>query len=274
MCGGRLRWVDMAAAALPLALVAALLIIYHTAPQFYLRYILHPEAREHQAVEVTTFACSLLAGVFILAVALWLWRQRLAVGSATGAGRGAWLRSRAGVLLLTIVAMAALFFAGEEISWGQTYLGYATPDSISEVVPETNLHNIHGLPISVNSLGSAFLLVVFVALPVAWRWRRSLNLPVSLAVGVAETPVVWAMVVAFVWKLYKSLYRLWVTDPEQQQFYRQFVEQINEQKEMLVAVSLATYALYRIPAARRAVELAGSSGATAAQRGGGGDSSS
>ena len=45
---------------------------------------------------------------------------------------------------LVLAALAALFFGGEEASWGQHYFGWKTPDSISKVnaQDETNLHNI------------------------------------------------------------------------------------------------------------------------------------
>jgi hypothetical protein len=40
--------------------------------------------------------------------------------------------------------LACIYFAGEEISWGQWYFGWETPDSISALndQQETNLHNI------------------------------------------------------------------------------------------------------------------------------------
>jgi hypothetical protein len=40
--------------------------------------------------------------------------------------------------------LACIYFAGEEMSWGQWYFGWETPDSISALndQQETNIHNI------------------------------------------------------------------------------------------------------------------------------------
>ncbi len=47
--------------------------------------------------------------------------------------------------LLLLLAVAALFFAGEEISWGQHYFGWETPQTIAEVnrQQEFNIHNTY-----------------------------------------------------------------------------------------------------------------------------------
>ncbi|MDY6913290.1 MAG: hypothetical protein SVT52_02375 [Planctomycetota bacterium] len=47
-------------------------------------------------------------------------------------------------LLMLVGGLAALYFAGEEISWGQTYLHYSTPECLQEInrQREFNLHNI------------------------------------------------------------------------------------------------------------------------------------
>lgn len=52
--------------------------------------------------------------------------------------RGLWYR-----LWYGIAAIGSFYVAGEEISWGQTYLQWATPDSWAEINDqnETNLHN-------------------------------------------------------------------------------------------------------------------------------------
>src|SRR5262249_10499552 len=53
-----------------------------------------------------------------------------------------WLR--AWVVLLTC---GALYFGGEECSWGQNYFGWSTPERWSQINDqhETNLHNTSGL---------------------------------------------------------------------------------------------------------------------------------
>ena len=236
--------VDLIAAAIPLLFGAALYVTYCISPSFYLEYVLQGSTREHQAVELITFACTAVGTVLLLAAARRLWKD------GKGGGDGGLLERRGAFAIVGIVALATFFFAGEEISWGQSYLQWETPQVMDGLGPETNLHNLHGLPISVNSLGSLFLIVVFVVLPIAWQKRRAFGIPDSWRPAIAEWPVVFAMVFAFGVKLYKSLYRLLVADAKAQPFYIEYVEQINEQKEMLVAVALLIYAVYRVRATR------------------------
>ncbi|MBN2328914.1 MAG: hypothetical protein JXR73_17375 [Candidatus Omnitrophica bacterium] len=46
-----------------------------------------------------------------------------------------------------LMALGALYFAGEEASWGQNYIGWATPDWWQALNDqgETNIHNTHGV---------------------------------------------------------------------------------------------------------------------------------
>jgi len=49
----------------------------------------------------------------------------------------------------------------------------------------------------------------------------------------------------FIWKETKSIYRALTTDAQQDasDFYMQFIEQLNEQKEMLMALGLLVFAV-------------------------------
>lgn len=249
LCTTSNQTADIAVAVLPVAILLGLILCYRVDSRFYLAHVLHPHSREYQIVELATFVCSLIGSLLMAAAAWRLWRcSPVAPGKSVPSKL---LVRRAGPLLVAVVSLATFFFAGEEISWGQSYLQWRVPESIKDTMPETNLHNIHGLPISINSLGSLFLLVVFVFLPIAWRWRKQLGLPTSLAPAIAEWPIVFGMIVAFLWKLFKSCYVLLVENYEQRQFYIEFVEQINEQKEMLAAVCLLFYGLYRLSSLRR-----------------------
>ncbi len=79
-------------------------------------------------VELSTAVFSLSAAV--LAILAWRQRRRL-----PGRILGPWL---------IIFALGAIYFAGEEMSWGQHILQWQTPASIQDVNDhgETNLHNI------------------------------------------------------------------------------------------------------------------------------------
>lgn len=59
------------------------------------------------------------------------------------------LRYRMGALhgvALGILALGAFLFMGEEISWGQHFFGFSTPEKMMEInrQHETNIHNING----------------------------------------------------------------------------------------------------------------------------------
>jgi hypothetical protein len=86
--------------------------------------------------------------------------------------------------------------------------------------------------------------------PVLWRFRERLNSPQTLAPAIPEGPSICCLAVAFAWRWFKDAY--WFLrrhDLRDDPFYRNFVEQINEQKELLVAMTL--YALYRVAAVTR-----------------------
>lgn len=96
--------------------------------------------------------------------------------------------------------LAVLFFvvAGEEVSWGQRFLGVETPGGLAErnVQGETNLHNIGGIHGSVRAISLLVLWGLFVALPglvrgvpalrdLARRWR-------------VPVPSLWSVVLAVI----------------------------------------------------------------------------
>jgi len=83
----------------------------------------------------------------------------------------------AGVMLFC--CLAAVYFAGEEINWGQIWFKWETPEEWSEInyQQETSLHNIEGLSI-LNNFPRLMMLVFTVVggiiIPLALiRWRRT-----------------------------------------------------------------------------------------------------
>jgi hypothetical protein len=86
------------------------------------------------------------------------------------------LRLRSWILLLTL---GCLYFLGEEVSWGQHYFGWTTPEGLAELNEqgETNLHNIGGwteafLDQGPRSLLTVAALVGGVIAPLFLRRRR------------------------------------------------------------------------------------------------------
>ena len=110
-------------------------------------------------VELGTVVMLVIA--LITAVRLFIARRTLPV---------AWLGTWMGLF-----SLGALYFAGEEASWGQHYFGWGTPEALAAVnaQAETNIHNISGifdqLPRNLLGLG---ILVGGVILPIARRRRH------------------------------------------------------------------------------------------------------
>ena len=104
---------------------------------------------------------------------------------------------------------------------------------------------------------SVFLVVMFIGLPAAWALDRHDRLPHEWAPAIAEGPVVACMAVGFVWRDSKKLY-LWARSDngedgltDEHRWYWEFFDQVPEHKEMLVAVALLMYAIYRVRTVRR-----------------------
>ena len=91
----------------------------------------------------------------------------LAAVRANGLGR-----SRLAILY-AVIAVGAFLAAGEEISWGQRLLGFATPAALEEInhQAESNLHNISAVQRLFN-LGEALAGLYGLAIPLLWQWSR------------------------------------------------------------------------------------------------------
>jgi len=235
------RALDVFTVALPIAILAALLVAYATSPGFYLRYVLEGQTREQGAVEIITFAALLLAGLLLIPSTLRLLPARRE--------RGGWLA----IGVVGSLMLASFFVAGEEIDWGDSWglWGDAAPKGD---MTHLNVHNTSPLPIK--SIGSLYLVAVFFALPLAWHVALKTRAAFTgLRHAVPELPVVIAMAIAFGWKLFKSIYVALVGKDNLGQhgddnFYWNFVEQINEHKELLLATTILCYAIYRLTTPR------------------------
>jgi len=135
----------------------------------------------------------LLAACASLAVALWrVDRRSLAA-------------------LYAVAALGAVFVIGEEISWGQRILGFATPESLEDVnnQGETNIHNV-GIVLRVFNLGVLASCAAAMALP-ALRWTRWRNVARSIEGFVLIPPV--ALIPAFAFPfLYRALRLLFLPE--------------------------------------------------------------
>lgn len=219
----------------PFCLALGIFAVYLISPAFYLTHFLEGGAREYQAVELGTVTVALLAGVLLAAAAWRIFRL-----SPPRRGEAA--------LFAALAAAAAFFLAGEEINWGQIFMHWGTTESTRPIESQTNLHNTD-LPIQ--NLGSWYLILAFFVTPAVWRLRSRLNLPPHWALAVPRWPVIAAVAASLSVRPVKFAYRGVVGEgADQTVFYVQFLEQINEVQELLVAVAFLIYALDRMTALR------------------------
>ncbi|MFI4862532.1 MAG: hypothetical protein ACIAXF_17845 [Phycisphaerales bacterium JB063] len=215
---------------------------------FYLAYILEESYREYQLVEMITFGCSLLAGVLGLAAFVVLLRQTLAHRPEGVGPVGRFLAPA----VVGATALAAIFFAGEEVNWGQTFTRWGISEFVNhapgdEPYAAQSIHNTwQGL--SIQSLGSAYLLGVLVLAPVLWRYRERWSLPAFWAPAVACWPAGFTVVYAYVVKECKPIYLMLFGDgpAKLDPTYMGYFEQLNEQKEMLLALGMLIYLSYAL----------------------------
>ncbi len=223
------RGLKMLGYAVAPTILSLLASVYTASPDFFLQYIHEDTRRELMAVELTTVVCAGLGGVLLLAAAL----RRAKAGQKSAAS------------LVAVVGCAALFFAGEEMSWGQSYFGWKTPSSFAAFSRETNLHNSS---LGVQSFGNLFLIVVFFVLP-GWAWLKRRKGPTVLAAwrsAIASGPVVCCVAAGFLWKEIKNLYRFWYADHREHLVYQEFIMHMNEHKELLVAVALFMFGVMQV----------------------------
>ncbi|MEE8125047.1 MAG: hypothetical protein V3T42_04470 [Nitrospirales bacterium] len=210
----------------PLILTGLIWLTFWLSPDFFLSYVLEEKSREYQVVELMTFICAFIAGVILFYSTWQLWiLNRLWAAVVVG-----------------IMALASIFFAGEEISWGQSYWDWATPRWWNQYVGyETNFHNSQISVWGFHQLAWVFLFGMFVVFPLAWKFRRYSGISLCLKPAVPEWPVVFSFMVALLYRELKILYTWWFP---LDQFFQEFIWGINEHREMLVAVCLLFYALY------------------------------
>ena len=110
---------------LPLAVALALLLLGQFEPRFYDRRI---GSEERGLLELSHVVVPLAS--MLLAIKILFMPQLREIRALYG--------------LVALIAIACLYIAGEEASWGQHYLGWATPEGWQAVNEqgETNLHNI------------------------------------------------------------------------------------------------------------------------------------
>ena len=139
---------------LPLAVAAALSLTAHAAPEFYRRWII-PERGPLEISQLVLMLSAFALALKTLFLPVLRTRPMLA----------AWV---------AVLAVASLYVAGEEASWGQHYFRWATPENWAAINDqgETNLHNVSSwLDQKPRSLLEAGVILGGIVMPLATIWR-------------------------------------------------------------------------------------------------------
>ena len=136
-------------------LLAANVIVYALAPDFYARFIAG-EDRATEWIGFFSFFIACITGIMIL--------RRFG--------------PRMNRKILVILLGQALFYflcAGEEISWGQRLLGFETPQAILEhnQQQEFNIHNLRLPVLHSRDIMGAYVYLYGILLPLFYSWRNS-----------------------------------------------------------------------------------------------------
>lgn len=176
----------------------------------------------------------------------------VAAGAAAAAAVKLRRRDRVTAILVGLFALAALFAAGEEISWGQRLLGWGTPEALADInhQNETTVHNIMPVQTAFNYvqlLAGFYGGVVAPILRARWTSR-----PVAAEFVLPPAFLAPAFLVMFGYRLVR------VTVLTEDRFV--FVKS-GEMPELVFAFALASMAVLM---ARRAVPAAKPAGEAAA----------
>ena len=217
-------------ALVPLLLLVLIWLAFWVSPNFYFTYMLEENNREYQIIELLTFLSAALAGCILIYVTHQFWV----------------LHSVEAAIWVGILALATIFFAGEEISWGQSYFEWDTPQWWGEYISrETNFHNSRvdqANSFRLTHWGGVFLLVMFVILPVLWKNQNRIGLSLNLAPAMPDFGSMVTIVVASLYRESKSIFKSVLPAGE---IYDNFLWGVSEHREMIVAIGLFIYAVSR-----------------------------
>ena len=158
-----------------------------------------------------------------------------------------WRSGRHGMAALYIVVVLGLFFMlGEELSWGQRLVGWATPESLREInkQEETNIHNIQ----NVGSMFKWFQLLVGAygtILPLwLWRSRRLQRHLGTLRWLIPHPTLIPCFALLMVWRLFRNLFEV----PDRFYFV---VSEYNEVLELALALGFFLFMLFQLRTLQR-----------------------
>jgi len=156
--------------------------------------------------------------------------------------RRLWTRGHRGLALLYLGVCLGLFFLiGEELSWGQRIIGWATPGSFASAnkQEETNLHNIYGvgatfkwIQLLIGAYGVVLPLIVL-------RWTIPARLQYTVSMVVPHPTLIPYFAFLFVWRVFRNS----VEVPSRFYFA---VAEYNEVMELILAMGIFLFMVYQI----------------------------
>jgi hypothetical protein len=239
------KWRLVAAYSLSPGIIVVMYIFFFSFPEFYETYIFSPSWREHQAIELVTFASSLAGGCILTYCSIVLVQR----SSSSAAHRIHW-----GSFVLGCAGVGSLFLAGEEINWGQVFVHWESPSEALNLFGQVRVHKTVIPNSFFHTVATIFILCLFGIVPLLWAKARRI-MPPSLAPCIPTGPCILAGFIALLWdkdvlnsELISALQRWLGAEPVRS--LDVFVH--TEQKEMLVSVALLLYSAY---CAGRVIEL-------------------
>jgi len=168
-------------------LIAGLSLVMHNPFRAIFRWV----TAEDSLLEWGQFLCVFASSLIFARISV----QLLRAGQRTASA------------LHLLLALAAFFVAGEEISWGQRIFGWGTPEALDAInhQGETNVHNIRWVQ---SAFGYVILFgamyCTLAPLLAAWFWRGSMR-PAQSFLFVPALCLVPAFLMPFGYKLFRVL---------------------------------------------------------------------
>lgn len=139
-----------------------------------------------------------------------------------------------------LLAIGLIFMIGEELSWGQRWFGWGTPEEWAEInkQKETNLHNIYGVGDTfkwLHLLGAAYGAFMPILL---MRWHRLAPYREKLVMIVPHFTLTIFFLPPFFWRVYRNFFE----EPAAISFA---VTEYSEVMELVLTSGLVFFLLYQ-----------------------------
>jgi hypothetical protein len=240
------NWLRLGSYCAPVGVITGIWLLNIVFPEFYGDYVLSYLEREHQAVELATFAFALASAIVLF---------RCAVRLRTCLKRSALPhRFPLGAALILFWAVVSFVVAGEEINWGQTFFRWEMNVEELKAAGQTSIHN--SLYSNSEMMANLALITFFGLFPIFWKSRFQEVFSADTMAAVPEGPSIFAVAVAMLCEgdsLFLSPVQRWLfeTVPHLTMSELSFVRfQMGEQKELLASIALLIYSAYRVGVVR------------------------